>query len=242
MLREFTPLAAQFLDEFCQQQLEAAGLAFPPVDAFRLAALLRFEVVFDAAHPQRASCVTLRHGPGGQRLIIVRPEERVERLHWAVAHEVGEFLVAEVIRTWGTPVDDVEPPHREWLANQLARRLLVPHRPFFADLQRLDGDLIALKSRFGTASYEVLARRMLDAPDPSVITVVDQGRITFRRSNVLERVPGLTELEEAVWLRAHQTGLHQRGESGNQDVQVWAIHEPGWKREIMRTRAAWMNW
>ncbi|MBC7352096.1 MAG: ImmA/IrrE family metallo-endopeptidase [Thermogutta sp.] len=242
MLREFTPLAAHRLDEFCQHQLESTGLIFPPVDAFQLAALLRFEVVFDVAHPQRASCVTLRHGNGGQRLIVVRPEERVERLHWAVAHELGEFFAAEAIRTLGTPVDDVEPPHREWLANQLARRLLVPSRPFFVDLQRLDGDLIALKNRFSTASYEVLARRMLDATDPSVITIMDQGRITFRRSNVLERVPGLTAMEKVVWLRAHQTGLHQREESESEQVQAWAIHEPGWKREIIRTTAAWMNW
>ena len=242
MLREFTPHAAQFLDEFCQQQLETVGLAFPPVDTLQLAALFKVEVVFDSAHPQRASCVTLRHGAGKQPLIIVRPEERTERLHWAVAHELGEFLAAEAIRTWGIPVEDVEPPHREWLANQLARRLLVPHRPFFSELRRLDGDLVALKRRFSTASYEVLARRMLDNHEPLVVTIIDKGKITFRKSNALERVPELTEMEKCVWLIAHQSGLHQRKEGDGQEVRVWAIHEPAWKREIICTKTVWTDW
>jgi hypothetical protein len=45
--------------------------------------------------------------------------------------------------------------------------------------------------------------------------------------------------EKAVWRESHATGLTVEAtldaDAGLGCVQCWAIHEPGWKREILRS-------
>lgn len=229
------------LDELCHRWLVQAGLSFPPVDAFQLARRLGFEVVFDSAHPQRASCVRLARGASGGGLIILRPDPRPERLHWALAHELGEHLLPSLVVRRILPFADIEPREREWLANQLAKRLLVPLREFEARARSCRWDLMVLKAHFSTASYEVLARRMLDTAEPMMVTIFDQGRLTLRKGNFPGTIPPLSACERTVWRRTHDDGENRCEQSPSELVQAWAIHEPGWKREILRTQAGWME-
>lgn len=229
------------LDELCRGWLIQAGLSFPPVDTFQLARRLGFEVVFDTAHTQRASCVRLARRANPRGLIILRPDRRAERLHWAVAHELGEHLLPAVMARCRIPFSEFEPGRREWLANELAKRLLVPLYEFETSARQCGWDLVALKERFSTASYEVLARRMLDGKEPMVITIFDQGRLTLRKGNFPGCIPPLSRNEEMIWHRTHGDGEHRCEQTPNELLQVWAIHEPGWKREILRTQGGWMG-
>jgi hypothetical protein len=48
--------------------------------------------------------------------------------------------------------------------------------------------------------------------------------------------------ERAVWRESHEAGFNSEAEldadSGLQRVRCWAIHEPDWKREIIRSEVA----
>ena len=71
----------------------------------------------------------------------------------------------------------------ESLANLFAYRLLAPTCWFAADAATLQYDLLALKDKYRTASHEVLAWRWLDLPEPCIVTILDNERISRRRSN-----------------------------------------------------------
>jgi hypothetical protein len=80
---------------------------------------------------------------------------------------------------------------------------------------------------------------MLEMRPSIVITIYDHGRVHWRRSNVTARPPSMLPEEKAVWAEAHETGLPTEAvldaETGLELVRCWPIHEPGWKREILRS-------
>jgi hypothetical protein len=75
---------------------------------------------------------------------------------------------------------------------------------------------------------------MLELSPPIIVAVVDQGRVTWRRSNVPGSVPVATLLEEECRQQAHLLGEPQWGTEGPNFIQVWPVHETSWKREIVR--------
>jgi hypothetical protein len=83
---------------------------------------------------------------------------------------------------------------------------------------------------------------MLDMRPPIVITVCDQGRVHWRRSNATSRPPKMLDEERDIWQVVHRTGLPAGdaldGETGLERVRCWPIHEPDWKREILRSEIA----
>jgi hypothetical protein len=93
----------------------------------------------------------------------------------------------------------------------------------------------ALKAVYATASHELIAWRLLDLPRESTVTIFDHGRITRRRSNDGRRPPPPIPLECAVWQETHRTGRAGAEWCDGLLVRCWPVHEPGWKREILRT-------
>jgi hypothetical protein len=207
MLPEFTreELAAG-LDAVVDELLREAGLTRPPVDAFALARALRIAVAWDDRQDGRARYVRLGDlsavTPTMQAwcpvtstldrpraAILLRPDPRFERQHWAVAHEIGEHVAYRVFARWGVDPRETAPNAREQVANSLAGRLLLPTVWFEADGCACDWDLVELKTRYFTASHELIARRMLECRPPVVISIFDQERVSFRRSNLPGRLP-----------------------------------------------------
>lgn len=244
------------LPEITHHELEAAleettGLVFaeanvfgPPVDAFAIAASLRIDVAHDRAMAGRARFVRLgeernRTRAGGT--ILLRPEPRRERRQWAVAHEIGERWAYRVFESLG--IDPCEAPRcsREQVANLLACRLLLPRSWFFEDGMGCGWDLLHLKARYETASHELISRRMLDFGPPIIISIYDQGQLTLRRSNVMGRVPGPSQLERECREYAHAQACPHHVCGIMSEVRAWPIHEPAWKREIVRTSAEMLH-
>src|SRR5262249_15301739 len=89
------------------------------------------------------------------------------------------------------------------------------------------------KQRYCTASHELIARRMLDCSVPICVSVYDQNRLTWRKSNVPSLRARPTEWEMDVCRRAHDSG-EPLVEDGPPRIQAWPIHEPPWQREIVR--------
>jgi hypothetical protein len=234
------------LDARAEEALWTAHIGQPPVDALALSRGLGLLVTSDGALSCRARFVRLSSydaRPAGVGTIVVGPSDRPEREQWAVAHEVGESLAYQVFERLGLRPEDAPPYARETVANHLASCLLLPRQWFANDGRAVDWDLYAMKERYATASHELIARRMLEMPAPVVITVCDQGRITWRRSNISARPPRPLPEEREVWQRAHVTGLPAAKAidpeaTGLERVRCWAVHEPDWKREIMRSEIA----
>ena len=77
--------------------------------------------------------------------------------------------------------------------------------------------------------------RMLDLPEPAIITVVDNDHISRRRSNAW-RVR--KELEPVERRCQHYVNHHSRPKvlrEGGWTVQGWPVHQADWKREILRS-------
>ncbi len=236
---------AAALDACAAEVLWEAGVIEPPVDALAVAERLQLVVARDLAMPHRGRFVRLadRDGSGGgQGTIVVGEAERPEREQWAVAHEIGESVAYRVFDRLGVSFDESLPTAREQVANRLAGALLLPRRWFAADGLDHDWDLLELKERYNTASHELIARRMLEMRSPIVITVCDQGRVHWRRSNATARPPEMVTGERDVWQVAHRAGVTVDemldSDTGLERVRCWPIHEAGWKREILRSEIA----
>ncbi len=222
------------LEETAADLLTRARLTGPPVDAIDLAEKLKLLVVFDAKLQGRA-----RHKKtAGHSLILLRPDDRPERLQWAAAHEIGEVFAYRIFEQVGIDGDDALPSFREQVANRMASLLLIPTLWFFDDVDVFDADLIELKKRYRTASHELLAMRLLDLSEPSVVSIFDQGELTRRVANRPGPVPSLQPLEQICWRASHQANRTVERREFGLRVRSWPVHERGWKREILRTTSA----
>lgn len=226
---------AAALDRCAEDALWETNTDQPPVDAFRLAARLGLRITTNRLQRERARFVRVdpRRGRG---VIVVGPEDRPERRHWAVAHEVGESISHRVFAVLGVDPGDAPPLERERVANSLAGRFLAPSRWLRGVARACDDDLAELKATFVTASHELLVRRLLECrSDPMLATVFDNNRITWRRWNLPRVAPPVTEAERSAQAAAHQTGLPTRvaGRAPLDRGRCWPIHEPDWRREII---------
>ncbi|MBN2024937.1 MAG: ImmA/IrrE family metallo-endopeptidase [Pirellulales bacterium] len=243
MLPELTPEEVDHaLDGVAEEALAEAGIRQPPIDAIVLAETLGMTVALDNRQRGRARCARLggRADAATRPVILLRDDPRPERRHWAVAHEIGEHLAWRVFARLGVDPREAPPTGREGVANQLAGRLLLPRAWFCADGRAGDWDLVELKQRYATASHELIARRMLEIPPPVIVTLFDQGRITWRCGNQPGRAGPPSPDERACWQVAHAENRPDRRQRGAVSIQAWPIHEPSWRREILRTTVpAW---
>jgi hypothetical protein len=176
--------------------------------------------------PQRAA---------GRRQIFLRPEPTEERHQWTVAHEIGEHLKPDLLRRLGIPPEQTRAMTGESLANLFANHLLVPALWFGDDARACGHDLLGLKKRYATASHEVLAWRLLDLPDPCIITVVDNDHVHRRRSNAWPVRRELAAAERQCQQYVNHYSRPRVVREGGWTVQGWPVHRPDWKREVLRS-------
>ena len=230
------------LDRCAADALWEAGFDRPPIDAFRLAERLGLHVAEDTNQAGRARFVRPQGGRPHETkaAILVAPDARPERRQWAVAHEVGEWLAVRVFETLGIKPTEAPALSREQIANSLAGRLLAPRRWLRNLYYDHDGDLAALKMVFQTASYELICRRLLESVDsPLVVTVYDQGKMTWRRWNRSGAAPPIRVIENDCQRFAHEVGQLANSAFAIEPpilrARCWPIHEPEWKRELTLT-------
>lgn len=232
--------------EACAEQLLwEAGVSEPPIDACHVADASGMVVVNEDGLSHRGRFVRVSEAGRctTREVILVGRDERPERKQWAIAHEVGESAAQRVFAELGTHSEKAAARAREWVASALATCLLLPRRWFSPDAQLHDWDLMALKQKYATASHELIARRMLQMQPPIIVTMCDQGTLTWRRSNVTGTPPVMSARETSVWQQVHRlnspiTVPLDPGTTGFESTRCWPVHEPGWQREIMRTQIA----
>ncbi|MBI3409266.1 MAG: ImmA/IrrE family metallo-endopeptidase [Planctomycetes bacterium] len=220
------------IDRMVNELLQAARVEGPPLDAIALAqGHLGMVVCLDKRQAQRGRA----QRSAGAKQIYLRPEPREERHQWTVAHEIGEHLKSEMLSRLGIEPADTKAMTGESLANLFAYRLLVPTCWFAVDAPNLDFDLLALKKKYATASHEVLAWRFLDLPEPCIVTILDNDRITRRRSNSWPTRKQLEPAEEKCLRIVQKRGKPHRVREKGWTVQGWPVHEAEWKRDILRS-------
>lgn len=200
----------------------------PPTDALRIAQQLQLRLLWDDSQESRGRLQRFGH----ETAILLRHDPRPERVQWAAAHEIGESLIWQLAQRAGADFEEITPRQRENLANRVASRLLLPACWWQAAIAEIDGNLPALKERFSTASYELIAMRQLDGETPLVVSVWDQGQLVRRRQNLPGASLPLTCLEQELWQEVHNTALPADISGVLGPVRIWPIHEPEWKREI----------
>jgi len=216
-------------DELAAEILDLAGCREGAIDAFRLARTLGFHVIYDQQQAGRGRLKQI----AGRTTIFLRPQDRPERMQWALCHEIGETLAFRLFERVQSDPRQEPAGLREQAANLLATRLLLPRDRFFTVAEQCNADLEQLKCEFSTASYELIALRLLDRAEPRCVTIIDQGRVSKRRATTTERPGPLHELETVCWEQAHQQAEFCERSSDELWVRCWPIHEDHWKREIV---------
>lgn len=222
------------LESIAEELLDDAGIRQPPVDMFCVARRLRVDVAFDEGQRARGRHKKL----AGRSAILLKPDDRPERLQWAAAHELGEVFAYRAFERMGLASDELAEGIRETVANLLATRLLLPWKWFIADVRRTRTDLLMLKEIYRTASHELIGWRLLDLPEASIVTIFDQGQLMRRRASNGAKPPLLGPLEQDCWNRVHHENRVAELCHDGLTTCGWPIHEPGWKREILRTMCA----
>jgi hypothetical protein len=232
------------VNDCASELLAEANIFRPPIDALVIARQLKLIVARDYQSQVRARFLRVgQPNRTGRGTILLADDPRPERRQWAIAHEIGEFAAHRVFAELDIDPAEMVAAEREQMANHLANALLLPFEWFRADGFAVDWDLSELKQIYSTASHELIVRRMLAMSPAVIISLFDQGKLTWRKSNVLRRPPPLVPAEHSTWQAAHtdaqpaQYECHDLPE-GLRDVRCWPVHETGWKREILRTALA----
>jgi Zn-dependent peptidase ImmA (M78 family) len=220
------------IDRAVEELLQAAGIEGPPVDAIALAQRhLGMVICLDRRQPQRGRA----QRAGGRKQIYLRPEPTEERHQWTVAHEIGEHLKVSLLQRLGVGPEETRPMMGESLANLFAYRLLVPGCWFAVDAPASDYDVLELKRRYRTASHEVVAWRLLDLPEPCIISILDNDHLSRRRSNAWRVRRQLEPAELECQRYVHRHGQPRVVRQDGWTVRGWPIHQTDWKREILRS-------
>jgi hypothetical protein len=220
------------VDRVIEELLESAGVQAPPVDAIALAQrYLKMIVCLDRRQEQRGRA----QRAAGRKQIFLRPEPSEERHQWTVAHEIGEHLKPSLLERLDVEPEQLRAMTGESLANLFAHRLLTPTRWFAAEARDLQYDIPELKRRYSTASHEVIAKRLLDLPEPCIITIVDNDHIHFRRGVGVHVPKDLAPAEKECQEYIHHYSRSRVVQANGWSVHGWPVHQPDWKREILRS-------
>ncbi len=223
------------IDCIVEELLHAAGMDIPPVDAIKLAQRnLGMTVCLDQKQPQRGRA----QRAAGRKQIFLRPEPTEERHQWTVAHEIGEHLKPSLLQRLGLSPEETRTMTGESLANLFAYHLLVPSCWFTSDARSQNYDVLKLKQRYPTASHEVIAWRLLDLPQPCIITIVDNDHVSRRRSNAWQVRRQLEPPEQECQHYVHYYSRPKLVQTDSWTVQGWPVHQADWKREILRSEVS----
>ena len=98
------------LDEVVNELLKDVGTDSPPINSFQVAQHLGWEIILDEKQQSRGRLKRINYKP----TIFLKPDDRPERLQWALAHEIGESLSSR----WSSLFDEEELANHRNLAGE----------------------------------------------------------------------------------------------------------------------------
>jgi len=213
---------AEMLDGIVEDLLAACQIEGPPVEPKKIADKLG--IVYDEAELRGRRGQSFRRR--GRQHVEVQREDRPERKNFALAHEIMELELKKVL-------DDPGECHRR--ANLGASFLLMPTKWFREECFRTGFDIGELKKVFYTASWEAVALRTLNF-SAAIITILDGGRVTRRKSSYSFYVPRkLSQEEKEVVQQVLRTRKTHRKHFSSCEVAAYPVFEKEYRRVIVRT-------
>jgi hypothetical protein len=194
------------VDKAVAELLDAAGVTGPPVDAVALATR---HLGLDLGERNRGRGARAATTPEGRQFVAARA--------------VGERLKPDLLRRLGFDASGRRPMMGESLTNLFAGRLLTPSAWFADDAADCGHDLEELKRRYRTAAFDTVAFRLLDLSAPCVVTVVDGGAVSRRRSNAWRVRKELAPAEKECQRRVIESGQPEDVRAGGWTVRGWPV-------------------
>jgi hypothetical protein len=201
---------ANAVDQVVEEVLESAGVQVPPVDALALARRHGLELELD-------------------------PGLTEEQRHAVAAHALGKHFKPAILTQLGLDPAARRPMMGESLAGLFAGRLLVPSLFFDEDASYEGFELPALKARFATAEVEVIALRLLDLPEPCVVTVLEDAEVRRRKSNGPRVKKKLAPAEVECERQVARDGQPHVVRKAGWTVQGWPVVSAGRRRVVLRS-------
>lgn len=225
------------MDSEIHRLLEEVEIDRPPIKPKEIAKKLSITLHGKKEMERRGAYVR----KGEAEFIFFRHDERKEREHFAIAREIIEryFMAKSQLLS--------HTPYQNLLSAQGAIMLLLPRIFFEPHAHQLNWNLFELKKIYRTASFEVIARRMIHFK-PCLIHIYDNGKPT-----VATTIDGLRldrtfkEAERSLFTSIMASGSYESIETQmdhstqriNAKIEGWPIFEPDketgklWKRIIM---------
>jgi len=221
MTEDFEEVAG-LLDTIVRELLTACGIDHPPVHPKNIADKLG--LVYSEAELRGRRGQSFRRR--GYQHVEVHRRDRPERKNFALAHEIMELQLKKVL-------DDPTQCHRR--ASLGASFLLMPAPWFREECLRSRFDIAELKKVFSTASWEAVALRTLNFSE-AIITILDDGRVTRRKSSYPYYVPRkLSQEEREVAEQVVRTGTSRKQPFPSCEVAGYPVFEDERRRVILRT-------
>jgi len=226
------------IDQQVGKLLLEAGFEEPPVDALGIVQKV-FQYQVREADEDDESAATFpprsRRPIRSRRELILRLDQSPETQHLLAARACARELLPALLERLGIVPGTEQKSTMNSLINLIVPRLLLPSRCFSRDAGKSGYDLWALKERYSTVGYELIALRMLDVDDePAVISIIDDGVVAVRRGNQSNPGKKLTEAESRCCERVQDQGQPEIVRYREWTVQGWPIPDGPFNRIILR--------
>ena len=216
------------IDRVVGSYLESMRLFQPPVDWVELALSIP-GIQRETAH--EATGLSRKRAASKGKLLLgdsLKEESRQRLAAQAIAH----FLLPRVGDILGAESGEKLPAG--WV-RALVDRLMVPPL-WFRDIWRnVEGDFAKVLTRFAFTPMELVAQRLLDSAEPTVLSIIDHGTLAHRASNGPRAGKVLWPVEKECREYVAHFSRARRISQGGMTVWGWPIHQSDWKKEVLRT-------
>ncbi|MGL4421998.1 MAG: hypothetical protein ACRCZF_15125 [Gemmataceae bacterium] len=227
------------IDAAVRQLLETTEQLEPPVDAVLLVQMA-FGFRIQMIEPEDEEPLEYGEEPRRPRrppprTLVFKYDQSEESQQAMAARACAKAMLPGILQKIGIAPGTENRGLGNQLGALIATRLLLPTRWFARSARQTGFDLMALKDIYPSASYEALARRMLDvAEEPMVMAIVEDGSISWRRGNRFAAPRKLHACEELCIEQLAQTEVAKARAAG---WTAWGWATPGipFRRIVLRS-------
>ncbi len=219
------------IDRIVETYLESMRLFRPPVDWVDLAQSIsgvRTEI------REEASGIGRKRAASRGKLCLGESLSGESRQRLA-AQTIAHKLIPRVAEALGAESGEKIPS--SWV-RILVERLMVPPVWFREVWRETDANLAKTLERFEGTPIDLVAQRLLDSPEPTILSIIDHGALVHRASNGPRPGKTLWPLEKECLAYVSNFSRARRMSQGGMTVWCWPIHKSDWKKEILRTVAS----
>lgn len=227
------------IDRAIHQLLKQHQLEEPPVDAIELVQTAFGYPVRELDPEEEAELAArgqaMRPARRRNREIVFNSALGVESRNILCARAIARELIPRVLTKLGVSEGTENRSASVQLVGLMTARILLPTRWFEREAPRQGYDLWELKEVFESASYEMIALRLLDLEEPCIIAIIDDGEVGGRKGNRMPATKKLTPTEQKCLEKVSELGEPQTVRSESWTVRGWPIPTGPFNRIILRS-------